>query len=52
MEPVRKAVLLVAGFDTRFLLATKAMPKELLPIDEKPHIQYVGEETIAGLRSA
>jgi UTP--glucose-1-phosphate uridylyltransferase len=37
---VRKAVFPVAGFGTRFLPATKAMPKELLPIVDKPLIQY------------
>ena len=37
---VKKAVFPVAGFGTRFLPATKAMPKELLPIVDKPLIQY------------
>ena len=47
---VRKAVFPVAGFGTRFLPATKAMPKELLPIIDKPLIQYAAEEAIsAGL---
>ena len=41
---VRKAVFPVAGFGTRFLPATKAMPKELLPIIDKPLIQYAVEE--------
>jgi UTP--glucose-1-phosphate uridylyltransferase len=51
MKPkVRKAVFPVAGFGTRFLPATKAMPKELLPIIDKPLIQYAAEEAIsAGL---
>ena len=43
---VRKAVSPVAGFGTRFLPATKAMPKELLPIVDKPLIQYAVEEAI------
>jgi len=48
MKPkVRKAVFPVAGFGTRFLPATKAMPKELLPIIDKPLIQYAVEEAIA-----
>lgn len=47
MKPVRKAVFPVAGFGTRFLPATKAMPKELLPIVDKPLIQYAVEEAIA-----
>jgi UTP--glucose-1-phosphate uridylyltransferase len=47
MKPVRKAVFPVTGFGTRFLPATKAMPKELLPIVDKPLIQYAAEEAIA-----
>ncbi len=47
MKPVRKAVFPVAGFGTRFLPATKAMPKELLPIVDKPLIQYAAEEAIS-----
>lgn len=47
MAPIRKAVFPVAGFGTRFLPATKAMPKELLPIVDKPLIQYAAEEAIA-----
>jgi UTP--glucose-1-phosphate uridylyltransferase len=47
MTLVRKAVFPVAGFGTRFLPATKAMPKELLPIIDKPLIQYAAEEAIA-----
>ena len=43
---IRKAVFPVAGFGTRFLPATKAMPKELLPIVDKPLIQYAAEEAI------
>jgi UTP--glucose-1-phosphate uridylyltransferase len=47
MRMIRKAVFPVAGFGTRFLPATKAMPKELLPIVDKPLIQYAAEEAIA-----
>ena len=47
MKKIRKAVFPVAGFGTRFLPATKAMPKELLPIVDKPLIQYAVEEAIA-----
>jgi UTP--glucose-1-phosphate uridylyltransferase len=47
---VKKAVLPAAGFGTRFLPATKAIPKELLPIVDKPTIQYIMEEVVtAGL---
>src|SRR5271155_6043432 len=44
---VRKAVLPVAGLGTRFLPATKAMPKEVLTVVDKPLIQYAVEECIA-----
>jgi len=44
---IKKAVFPVAGFGTRFLPATKAMPKELLPIVDKPLIQYAVEEAIS-----
>ena len=47
MQSIRKAVFPVAGFGTRFLPATKAMPKELMPIVDKPLIQYAAEEAIA-----
>ena len=47
MTRIRKAVFPVAGFGTRFLPATKAMPKELLPIVDKPLIQYAVEEAVA-----
>ena len=47
MTKIKKAVFPVAGFGTRFLPATKAMPKELLPIVDKPLIQYAAEEAIA-----
>src|SRR6266511_5777929 len=43
-KPVRKAVFPVAGLGTRFLPATKALPKEMLPIVDKPLIQYAVEE--------
>ena len=43
-RPVRKAVFPVAGLGTRFLPATKAIPKELLPIVDRPLIQYAVEE--------
>lgn len=43
---IRKAVIPAAGFGTRFLPATKAMPKEMLPIVDKPVIQYVVEELV------
>ena len=42
-----KAVIPAAGFGTRLLPATKAQPKEMLPVYDKPAIQYVIEETIA-----
>ena len=44
---VRKAVIPAAGFGTRFLPATKATPKEMLPIVDKPTIQYIVEEALA-----
>jgi UTP--glucose-1-phosphate uridylyltransferase len=47
MKQIKKAVFPVAGFGTRFLPATKAMPKELMPIVDKPLIQYAAEEAIA-----
>ena len=46
MSKVKKAVFPVAGSGTRFLPATKAMPKELLPIIDKPLIQYAAEEAV------
>ncbi len=47
MKPVRKAVIAAAGFGTRFLPQTKAMPKEMLPVVDKPIIQYIVEELVA-----
>ena len=47
MKKVRKAVFPVAGLGTRFLPATKAQPKEMLPLVDKPTIQYVVEEAVA-----
>jgi UTP--glucose-1-phosphate uridylyltransferase len=46
-RPVRKAVLPVAGMGTRFLPATKAVPKEMLPVVDKPVVQYAVEEARA-----
>ncbi len=51
MSQVRKAVIPAAGFGTRFLPFTKAVPKELIPLVDKPVIQYVVEEAVAsGIR--
>ncbi len=47
MSKIRKAVIPAAGFGTRFLPQTKAMPKEMLPIVDKPVIQYVVEEVVS-----
>jgi UTP--glucose-1-phosphate uridylyltransferase len=46
MATVRKAVIPAAGLGTRFLPATKALPKEMLPVVDKPTIQYVVEEAV------
>jgi len=46
IKPVRKAVIAAAGFGTRFLPQTKAMPKEMLPLVDKPIIQYIVEELV------
>src|SRR5258707_2150198 len=46
-QKVRKAVLPAAGLGTRFLPATKAQPKEMLTVVDKPQIQYVVEECVA-----
>ena len=47
MKKIRKAVIPAAGLGTRFLPATKAQPKEMLPIVDKPAIQFIVEEAIA-----
>lgn len=47
LKRVRKAIIPAAGLGTRFLPATKAMPKEMLPIVDKPTIQYIIEEAVA-----
>ncbi len=47
MKDIKKAVIPVAGFGTRFLPFTKAMPKEMLPIIDKPTIQFIVEELVA-----
>src|SRR3989338_2046337 len=50
-KKLKKAVILVAGFGTRFLPATKAQPKEMLPLVDKPIVQYLVEEAaLAGLK--
>ena len=46
-QKVRKAVFPVAGFGTRFLPETKSLPKEMLPVVDKPLIQYAVEEALA-----
>ncbi len=46
-QKIRKAIIPAAGYGTRFLPATKAMPKEMLPVVDKPIIQYVVEEAVA-----
>ncbi len=46
IKPVRKAVFPIAGLGTRFLPATKALPKEMLPVVDKPLIQYAVEEAL------
>ena len=47
MDIIRKAVFPVAGLGTRFLPATKASPKEMLPVVDKPLIQYAVEEAVS-----
>src|SRR5262249_55119453 len=44
---IKKAVIAVAGFGTRFLPATKVLPKELMPIVDRPVVQYLVEEAVA-----
>ena len=46
-KKIRKAIIPAAGLGTRFLPATKAQPKEMLPIVDKPTIQYIIEEAVA-----
>ena len=46
MKKVKKAIIPAAGMGTRFLPATKAMPKEMLPIVDRPTIEYIVEEAI------
>lgn len=46
MPAVRKGIIIVAGLGTRFLPATKAMPKEMLPVLDKPVLQYIVEEMV------
>lgn len=47
MPRIRTAIILAAGFGTRFLPATKAVPKEMLPLYDRPVIQYIVEEALA-----
>jgi len=47
MSKIKKAILPVAGFGTRFLPATKSQPKEMLPVLNKPAVQYVVESVVA-----
>ncbi|HUW21585.1 MAG TPA: UTP--glucose-1-phosphate uridylyltransferase [Candidatus Bathyarchaeia archaeon] len=47
VKPVRKAIIAVAGYGTRFLPATKSIPKQMMPIIDKPIVQYVVEEAVA-----
>jgi len=46
MKKIRKAVIPVAGLGTRFLPATKSVPKEMLPVVDKPIVQYAVEEAV------
>ena len=45
-QPIKKAIIPVAGLGTRFLPATKAIPKEMLPVVDKPVVQYIVEEAV------
>ena len=47
MKKITKAVIPAAGLGTRFLPATKAVPKEMVPIVDKPTLQYIVEEAVA-----
>src|SRR3989338_6586668 len=47
MPKVKKIIIPVAGYGTRFLPATKAQPKEMLPVVDKPILQYIVEEAVA-----
>ena len=47
MKKLRKAVLPVAGFGTRVLPATKTIPKEMLPVVDRPALQYVVDEALS-----
>ena len=44
--PIKKAIIAVAGLGTRFLPATKAIPKEMLPVVDKPVVEYIVEEAV------
>ena len=46
MQKIAKAIIPAAGFGTRFLPATKSQPKEMLPVVDKPTIQYIVEEAV------
>ena len=46
MSQVKKLIIPVAGYGTRFLPATKAQPKEMLPVVDKPIVQYVVEDAV------
>lgn len=47
MQKITKCIIAAAGYGTRFLPATKAMPKEMLPIVDKPVLQYLVEEAVS-----
>ena len=47
IKPVRKAVFPVGGLGSRFLPATKAVPKEMLPVVDRPLLQYAVDEALA-----